>query len=187
MSLQFSRPLLKAKPPLLVLVLLASGVSAQTRGDSCHVYVVDIAKAKRALSTADKAEGDAAIAKALSMGQTIFPEFMPTLGEEELTTKHYPFPGSTQVITASVFYTDESMASHGEGAAATHNDSMIVGVIVSNGRKASAIDPETGAAITEVTYDQYTNKVRAKQYVMVRGRMFLVGIERDCMVNKKSR
>ena len=129
MSLQFSRPLLKAQPTLLVLVLLASGVSAQTRGDSCHVYVVDIAKAKRALSTADKAEGDAAIAKALSMGQTIFPEFMPTLGEEELTTKHYPFPGSTQVITASVFYTDESMASE------KGSDSVMLELALSTGQK----------------------------------------------------
>ena len=171
----------------LLLVFLANGVAAQTGKDACRVYVVDIAKASRALKTAERADNEGAVAKALSVGQTIFPEFLPVIGEEELTTKHYSFPGSKLVITASVFYTDESMASHGEGASASHNDSMLIGITVSNRRKASALDPRTGNATAEVTYDQHTNKVRAQQYVKVRGRMYLVGIECDCMADKRPR
>jgi len=181
------RLLLKAALPSLLLVFLAGGVAAQTGADKCHVYVVDLAKSTRALKTLEKAESEEALAKALSAAQTIFPEFQPTIGEEELTTKHYSFPGSKLVITASVYYTDESMASHGEGASSSRNDSMLIGVIVASRGKASAIEPQAGNAITEVTYDQHTNKIRAKQHVKVLGRMYLVGIECDCMSDKKPR
>ena len=77
------------------------------------------------------------------------------------------------------------MASHGEGASASHNDSMLIGITVSNRGKASAIDPQAGNAIAEVTYDDHANKVRAKQYVKVRGRMYLDGAECDCMAGKR--
>ena len=183
----FSSRTVKALCAPLLLIFLAYGAAAQTGTDKCHVYVVDLAKSTRALKAVEKAESEEAIAKALSAAQTIFPEFQPTIGEEELTTKHYPFPGSKLVITASVYYTDESMASHGEGASDSRNDSMLIGIIVANRGKASAIEPQAGNAITEVTYDQYTNKIRAKQHVKVRGRMYLVGIECDCMAEKKSR
>lgn len=179
--------LLKAALASLLLVFLASGVAAQTQADTCHVYVVDLAKSTRALKAVEKAESEEALAKALSAAQTILPEFQPTIGEEELTTKHYTFPGSKLVITASVYYTDESMASHGEGATDSRNDSMLVGIVVASRGKASAIEPQVGNAITEVTYDQHTNKIRAKQHVKVRGRMYLVGIECDCMTDKKPR
>ena len=181
------RLLLKTVHASLLLVFLAYGVAAQTGADSCHVYVVDLAKSTRALKTVEKAESEEAVTKALSVAQTIFPEFRPTIGEEELTTKHYSFPGSKLVITASVYYTDESMASHGEGASASRNDSILIGIIVSSRGEESAIEPQAGNAITEVTYDQYTNTIRAKQYVKVRGRMYLVGIECDCMSDKKPR
>jgi hypothetical protein len=187
MSLFSPGLLLKTFLASLLLIFLAAGVAAQTRADTCHVYVVDLAKSTRALKTAEKAESEEAVAKAISAAQTIFPEFHPTIGEEELTTKHYSFPGSKLIITASVYYTDESMASHGEEAAASRNDSMLIGIVVANRGKASALEPQTGNAITEVTYDQYTNKIRAKQHVKVRGRMYLVGIECDCMAEKKSR
>jgi hypothetical protein len=179
--------LLKTVLASLLVIFLAYGVAAQTGADACHVYVLDLAKSARALRTADKADSEEALAKALAAAQTIFPEFQPTVGEEELTTKHYSFPGSKLVITASVFYTDESMASHGDGASESRNDSMLIGITVANRGEASAIEPQAGNAITEVTYDQYTNKIRAKQHVKVRGRMYLVGIECDCMTDKGPR
>lgn len=181
----FSSKTVKALRAPLLVVFLAYGAAAQTGADACHVYVVDLAKSSRALKTAEKAASEEAVAKALAAAQTIFPEFQPTIGEEELTTKHYSFPGSKLVITASVYYTDESMASHGESAAASRNDSMLIGINVANRGKASAIEPQAGNAITEVTYDQHTNKIRAKQHVKVRGRMYLVGLECDCMAEKK--
>jgi len=181
----FSSGILKALHASLLLILLVYGVAAQTEVDKCHVYLVDLAKSRHALRTGTLAESDTALTSALSEAETIFPEFQPKIGEEELTTKHYPFPGSKLIITASVFYTDESMASHGETASASRNDSMLIGITVSNRGKASAIEAQAGNSITEVTYDQYTNKVRAKQYVKVRGRMYLVGIECDCMADRR--
>ena len=183
----FSSRILKALRAPLLLIFLTSGVVAQTGADACHVYVLDLAKSSRALKIAEKAESEAAVAKALASAQTIFPEFRPAIGEEELTTKHYSFPGSKLVITASVYYTDESMASHGEEAASSRNDSMLIGITVANRAKASAIGPQAGNAISEVTYDQYTNKIRAKQHVKVLGRMYLVGIECDCMADRRPR
>jgi len=38
-------------------------------------------------------------------------EFSPLTGEEELTNKVFGIPGTSLMVTASVFYTDESMAS----------------------------------------------------------------------------
>ena len=187
MVLFSSRLLLKALLASLLLILPANGAAAQTRADTCHVYVVDVAETKRAFERISSSDDEKALAKTMSAGQTIFPEFRPTIGEEELTTKHYSFPGSKLVITASVFYTDESMVSHGETASESHSDSMLMGITVSNRAKASAIEPQDGNAVTEVTYDQYTNKIRARRYVKVRGRTYLVGLECDCMADKKPR
>jgi len=183
----FSSSTVKALRVPLLMIFLACGAAAQTGSDACHVYVLDLAKSSRALKTLEKAESEEAVAKALAAAQTVFPKFQPKIGEEELTTKHYAFPGSKLVITASVYYTDESMASHGESATASRNDSMLIGILVASRGKASAIEPQAGNAITEVTYDQHTNKIRAKQHVNVRGRLYLVGLECDCMAEKKNR
>ena len=81
---------------LLILLCFfeASNAFAQQQGnDSCHVYVVDVAKSKHAFETVERTNNEDADEKALSVGQTIFPEFRPTIGEEELTTQHYSFPG----------------------------------------------------------------------------------------------
>ena len=99
--------LLKTVHVPLLLIFIAYGVAAQTGADACHVYVLDLAKSSRALKTAEKAESEEAVAKALAAAQTIFPEFRPTIGEEGLTTKHYSFPGSKLAITASVYCTDD--------------------------------------------------------------------------------
>jgi hypothetical protein len=181
MPLASFRIFLKLAFALVCLVVLCPELIAQTARDACHVYVVDVARARRAMEEDDN---EAALVKALATAETRFPEFFPTIGEEELTTKHYSFPGSKLIITASVFYTDESMASAGQEAGSI-SESMLVGIAVSSQRKASAIVAQEGNAVAELTYDQHTNKVRAKQYVKVRGRLFLVGIECDCMAEKK--
>lgn len=160
---------------------------AQQQGkDVCHVYVVDVAKSARAFDTVARTDNEELDEKALVVGQTIFPEFRPTTGEEELTTKHYCFPGSKLIITASVYYTDESMALHGHGEFVSHSDSMLIGVTVSSRAKRDAISRASGNnAVAEVTYDQYTNKIRAKKFVTVHGRAYLVGIKCDCMANQR--
>jgi hypothetical protein len=108
----------------LVLLLILGTASAQSQSDVCHVYVLDVARARRAAETFTETGNAAADAKALSGIQTVFPEFSPLMGEEELTTRSYRFPGARLMITASVYYTDESMASS-EGS-----DSITIGIAV---------------------------------------------------------
>lgn len=153
----------------LVVLLMFSIASAQSQSDVCHVYVVDVAKAKRAAASFTETGNAAVDAKALSVGQTVFAEFSPVIGEEELTTRSYRFPGSRLMITASVYYTDESMAST-EGS-----DSMTIAIAVSPKSLKNALTAENNAA-SEVTSDK-VDTVRAKKYLRVNGRLYLIGIE----------
>jgi len=163
---------LRAAASLLIIIAFVVPGRAQTqnRGDRCHVYIVDVQKARKAFESFSDT-GDAKVdVKALTVGQKMFPEFLTVLGEEQLTTKTYRFPGSRLVITASVYYTDESMAS------SQTNDSMTLGVTVSRRAVADATAGEN-IAIVEVTYNDNTDTVRAKKYLRVNGRLYLVGIE----------
>ena len=158
------RKILSALPALF---LLAKVAAAQIGGDTCHVYVVDSDKMRRAF---EKLSDPQALEKASLAAQTVFPEFRPARGEEELTTKTYPFPNSKLIITASVFYTDEMMASSQD------NDSMLLGIVVAR----SAVRDATSVpdnAVAEVTSNEHTDAVRAKKFVKVSGRLYLVGIE----------
>ena len=141
----------------------------QSRGDMCHVYVVDGAKVRKALDEYRDTGNPEADNKALAAATTGFPEFRTEIGEEALTTKTYRFPGSNLTITASVYYTDESMASS-EGV-----DSMLLGIAVSPSARKDAISAEDNA-VSEITLNG-RDTVRAKKYVKVNGRLYLVGIE----------
>lgn len=162
---------------LTTLMALACGVvaSAQSRGDLCHVYVVDVETARKAFE--NLRETGASETKALA-GQTVFPEFRSVIGEETLTTKSYPFPASKLVITASVFYTDESMASS-EGV-----DSMLIGITVSEKAQKDALSSENNS-VAEITLNQ-RDTVRTKKYLKVNGRLYLVGMECRCKERKGS-
>ena len=164
----------------LMVFLLLSIAGAQTRSDVCHVYVVDVAQARKVAESFRETGSAEADAKAMSKGQTVFPEFSPVRGEEELTTKTYRLPGSSLIITASVYYTDESMAS-AEGA-----DSMLVGVVMSPQPQQNAISAESNA-VSEVTYNDNLDTVRAKKYVRVKGLLYLVGIECHCKERQKTK
>jgi hypothetical protein len=160
-----------------VIALSALTAPAQTRKDACHVYVVDAELARKAFEEY-RATGNAETdAKALAVGQTVFPEFKPAIGEEELTTKTYPFPQGRLIITASVYYTDESMAS------VDGMDSMLVGIVVGPKAQRDAISAEDNA-VSEVTYNEQLDTIRAKKYVKVNGRVYLVGIECRCKERK---
>ena len=156
------------------LVLLAASFAAgQTRADRCHVFVVDVKKSAKAISRFHDTGNATADAKALSTGQKMFPEFHPTIGEEELTTKTYKFPGSNLIISASVYYTDESMAS------SQTNNSMLLGIVVSR-RARSDATVGTDAVFCEVTYNDGTDTVRVHKYTRVNGRLNIVGLECRC-------
>lgn len=141
----------------------------QNQGDICHVYVVDVTKAREALDDYRDTGNPEVNSKSMAASQTIFPEFRTAIGEEVLTTKTYPFPRSNLIITASVYYTDESMASS-QGV-----DSMLLGIAVSPSAQKDAISAENNA-VSEITLNG-RDTVRAKKYVKVNGRLYLVGIE----------
>jgi hypothetical protein len=145
---------------------------ALNQGDVCHVYVVDVAKARKALDEYHDTGNPEADTKTLASAQTVFTEFTAVVGEEVLTTKTYQFPGSNLVITASVYYTDESMASS-EGA-----DSMLLGIAVSAKAQEDATTSEDNA-VAEMTLNE-RDIVRAKKFLRVNGRLYLVGIECHC-------
>lgn len=152
-------------------MLAAGGGVARARAatDTCHVYVVDVAKAAVAQRVYEETNDEKKIERAAKAAQVIFPEFKTVMGEEELTTKTYRFPGSRLFITASVFYTDESMASNA-GA-----DSMMLGVAVSRGRMKDALDAENNA-VAELT-DAGVDTARVKKYLRVGGRPYMLGME----------
>ncbi|HYV25296.1 MAG TPA: hypothetical protein VE969_08660 [Pyrinomonadaceae bacterium] len=56
-------------------------------------------------------------------------KFTTVLGEEELTTKAFRLPGTRLFVVASVFYTDESMASE------KGSDSVMLELALSTGQK----------------------------------------------------
>jgi hypothetical protein len=164
---------------LIIALLIAAAVPEAK--DFCHVYVVDVARARQALEKLQPTGNDEADAKALSAGLTIFPEFQPKWGEEELTTRHYAFPNTKLTITASVYYTDESLSSRGTGEFAENDNSIVIGVTAGSQKKPDAISPASGEnAVAEATYDEYTNKLRARKAVTVAGRLYILGIECEC-------
>jgi len=167
----------------LCLLLAVSVTSAQSKSDRCHVYIVDIKATLKfregmdmtGLAQKTKKEQEA-IVNAAGLGKT-FDEFLTKVGEEELTTKTYPFLNSKQIITASVFYTDESMVSTGS------SDSILLAISVAAKGSENAISAPD-AAVTEVTYDQNTDAVRVKKNIVMNGREYLVGLECRCKQKK---
>ena len=159
---------------IIIVILTAMGFAAttQAQGDVCHVYVVDSVLASRYNDASEKER--ARLAKA---AQTIFPEFRPKVAEEELTTKTYRFPRSKLIITASVFYTDESLRS------VKSADSIVVGIVVSSKRLSEALSVDNNA-VAEATYTGEPITLRTRKFVRVNHRSYVVGIE--CHCNEKA-
>jgi hypothetical protein len=79
------------------------------------------------------------------------------------------------------------MASHSQKYK-INDQSMLIGIMVSSKAEESALSAATpNASVTEVTYDEYTNNVRTKQYVSVGGRKYLLGLQCDCLANGKTK
>jgi hypothetical protein len=159
-------------------LIFCSAASAQTApvaySDACHVFLIDVKVAQQAYEEAINSKSDAAAEKVMSKGVTIIGEFAAKIAEEETTTKTYILPGSAKRITASVFYTDEVMAS----------ESMLLGIVVSDKVQESALFVENNA-LAEFSYAGLTAKVRVKKYVSVNGRLYLIGLECDCGAKRK--
>lgn len=159
--------------PLALLLSLspASAARAKADGDACHVYLIDQEAAQKASDAYDRATTEKQRAQAMASGWLrILGEFSPKIGEEELTTKTYPLPGSSSFITASIFYTDEMMPS------ATTADSMLLSIVVADRPQDNALQAPNNA-VTEVTYNEFIDTVRVKTNVNIKGRTFLVGLQ----------
>jgi len=165
---------MKTSSSVIVAIFIGLSLAATARAqrDVCHVYVVDTALARQYEDASEKERERLA-----KMAQTIFPEFRPTIGEEELTTKTYRFPRSKLIITASVFYTDESLPS------VKSADSILVGIVVSSKKQREALSADNNA-VAEATYTSEPITVRAKTFVRVSNRSYAVGIE--CHCNEKA-
>ncbi len=154
---------------LIFLVGTPPNRATQSEGHKCHVYVVDVAEATRLGQRFLENPEDEKVKAGLKKVETRFPDFQTKLGEEELTTKTYTFPGQARTITASVFYTDESNI----------GESMTLAVVVSEKGLASAINVE-GSAVTEVSLKSETDVVRTKQVIRINKVLYLVGLECEC-------
>ena len=131
----------------LVLVFSSNNALAQRGSDNCELYVVDADLKK----------------------EVILEKFTTIIGEEVLTSKSYPLLKTGLLVTASVYYTDESMASkHGL-------DSMLLGVAVSKKALPDAFSTPNNAfaEVTLATLDV----VRAKMYYKVNSKTYLIGVQ----------
>lgn len=133
-------------------------------GDGCHVYIVDVAAAKKANTMGTKCDDES------KCGVTTFTEFKPEVGEEELTTKTYPFPKSNFKITANVFFTDESLAS------ANHRDSVLLGITVAP-KPLKGVLADENSAVAEFSLGDKPDAIRVKRYYRIRQKSYLVGLE----------
>lgn len=133
-------------------MLIAIGTPAQTNScfphcHQCDVSVADMAS-RRILKTV---------------------RFSPLTGEEELTNKVFRIPGTALKVTASVFYTDESMASKA-GA-----DSLRLAIAVSKHSWSQAfVSPNN--AVTEVTLSTF-DTARVETNVYSGKSRLLIGME----------
>jgi hypothetical protein len=131
----------------LALALSSNDALAQRGSDNCEMYVVDVDLKK----------------------EVMLEKFTTIIGEEELTNKSYPLSKTGLVVTVSVCYTDESMAS-------THGlDSMILGVAVSRKALPNAFSTPNNAfaEVTLATLDV----VRAKMYYKANSKTYLIGVQ----------
>lgn len=151
----------------------AGAANAQeARGDLCRVYVVDVAKTLKAEREHRERYDIERKERALAAALITLSEFSTVIGEEELTTKTYRFPKSRLYITASVFYTDESMASE------VGSDSVMLSVAISRGRLREAFTAENNA-VAELTARFDTARVTKR--VRVGGRLYVL----ELLCNRK--
>ncbi len=139
----------------------------------------EVVKARESAAKLDiEAANKALLAGKTVNGLTILGRFAPVIAEERLTTKNYPLAGTKLFVTASVYYTDESMFS----SKTKTSDSVYVGIAVSGKPHDNAMEV-LGSANVEVTYTEFTDTVRQKTRLMSKGRSYLVGVE--CRFNRE--
>ena len=148
---------------LLFAAIWSVNTNAQN-GDGCHVYIVDVAMVEKANKSGANCKDES------KCGVTTFPEFKPTVGEEELTTKTYKFPNGNLVVTANVFYTDESLSS-AKGA-----DSILLSITLARVTLKDVLSDEN-SAVAEFSLGNDPDAMRVKRFYKISGKSYLVGLE----------
>lgn len=97
-------------------------------------------------------------------------EFLPEIGEEELTTRQVRFPGTKLWLLAAVFPTDESMAS-AKGA-----DSIKLGLAFSRRKTSSNAFDIDNNAVADTTFAGL-DTLRVQRTTYVRGRPIMARLE----------
>jgi len=165
------------KATLLLMMILTVMVSVKA-SDTCHVYMIDVEKADKFSDAAMSSKSEHEAEKLLSKYVTILGEFKTVIAEEETTTKVYKIPNSKLFVTASVFYTDEMMAS------VDTVESMSLGLAVARKSYESALFAPN-VIQTDVTYNDFTDVVRVKTFISINKKRFLIGLQCDCKEPKK--
>jgi hypothetical protein len=134
-------------------LFLASTFVAFSQGAdvNCEVVLVDVPGVQKLmgelLSEATPEQLEALAAKFVR----VLGQFAPTPGEESLTTKRYPIPGTALTATASVYFTDETMG----------GDSISIGLVVADQGFESAFTGERSvSAVTSMLNFTYLNLKR---------------------------
>ena len=112
-------------------------------------------------------------------------EFIPKMGEEELTNKTLNLPGSRQFVIASVFPTDESMAS------AQGQDSIRLGLAVSRKKLPQAFGATNNAVAEATLYEAFdtarveTNTYDRRKHLVVRLECWDPGRRKEAVRNAR--
>lgn len=165
---------------------LTGPIIHKPEGDLCHVYLLDVGVAKKAIENFKPSGNREQDAKALQAGVTVFPEFETKISEEVFTTKHFRFPKANLVITASVFYTDESMVSRMGEKGELNPESMLLGIAVSSKELDNAIFEVENNAVSEVNFGETVSKIRVKKMLLVNKQHYIVGLECDCNAKRET-
>lgn len=136
--------------------------------EGCHVYVVDTEKAVESLTETQLKECEKNTEKC---GVKEFPNFVPNMGEEQLTNRTYNFPWAPLTITATVFVTDEMWI--GDTATLT---------ITLAEKSPKDVQADENSAQADIVLLRSGNAAKVKRYYRIKNKQYLVGLQ--CVFGK---
>src|SRR5256885_1282740 len=145
-----------------IVLLVTVNAFSQHDAKGCHVYTVDTVLAEKMMEHLNECEKTPA-----KCGIVEFPAFMPVIGEEEVTTKTYKFPLSSLTITATVFFTDETLTS------SKGSDSVVMTITLAHSSPKD-VQANENSAQAEFSLVSNADAMRVKRYYRVEGKQYLV-------------
>ncbi|HUU13983.1 MAG TPA: hypothetical protein VM182_09770 [Terriglobia bacterium] len=161
----------------LFCLLFCETVFAQ-QGDQCQVYLLDVEAGRAALEEYFKSHDQQQVKDTPDPENTLG-TFSAEVGEEKLTTRHFPIPQTKLVVTAGVFYTDESMILQKKGAKTPTYESIVLVIALSEREMDNPYDVADNA-IAETTYTEDTLGAKVSKRIMINGKPFELGMDCHC-------